>query len=76
METHPNNQDQSSFQLGSNALQPQMDCLNPWTNCEQNIYLHGTYDLDLPYNSYYTQVLYNVEDSRPKCLQIVLHGIR
>ena len=50
-ETHPNSQDQPSLQLGGGALQPLMGCLDPWTDCEQVIYLQVAHDLDLLCNS-------------------------
>ena len=50
-ETHPDSQDKSSLQLGGSALQSQLNCLNQWTNYGQLIYLQGTYDLYLLYNS-------------------------
>ena len=46
-ETHPNSQDQPSFQLEGGALQPLMGCLDLQTNYEQVIYLQGTHDLEL-----------------------------
>ena len=50
-ETHPNNQDYPSLQLGGGALQSLMGSLGPWTDYEQVIYLQGTHDLDLLCNS-------------------------
>ena len=59
-ETHPDDQDKPLFQLWGDALQSLLDCLNPWTNCGQLIYLQGTHDLYLLHNSWCTQVMYNV----------------
>ena len=50
-ETHSDNQDQPSFQLEGDALQPLMSCLDPWTNCDLVIYLQITCGLDLSCNS-------------------------
>ena len=51
LETYPDGQDKSSLQLGGGALQFLLDCLNPWTNCKQIIYLQGIHDLYLLCNS-------------------------
>ena len=51
MGTCPDSQNQLSFQLGGDALQPLMGCLDPQTGYEQVIQLQGTCDLDLPCNS-------------------------
>ena len=37
-----NHKDQSSLQLESSALQPEMDYISPWTNYVLIIYLQGT----------------------------------
>ena len=37
--TYLDGKDQSSLQLSSSALHPQMDCLTPHTSCEQTISL-------------------------------------
>ena len=50
-ETHPNGQDKSFLQLWGDALQFLLDCLNPWINCGQLIYLQKTHDLYLLCNS-------------------------
>ena len=44
-ETHPDSQDQPALQLGGGTLQLLMGCLDPWTSCEQVIYLQGTYEI-------------------------------
>ena len=41
-EPHPNDQDQSSLQLGGGAIQPQMDYVSPQIGYEQIIYFQGT----------------------------------
>ena len=50
-EARPNSQDQSSFLVGGDALQPLMGCLDKWIDYEQVIYLQETHDLDLSCNS-------------------------
>ena len=50
-ETHPDDQDKPSLQLGGDALQSLLDCPNPWIDYRQLIYLQGTYDLYLSCNS-------------------------
>ena len=42
LETHPDNQDKSSLELGGSALQPLMGCLDPRIGYEQFIYFQET----------------------------------
>ena len=61
-ETHLDSQEKLSLQLGGSAIQSILDCSNPWTDHGQLFYLQRTYDLYHLYNSWCTQVMYNVRD--------------